>query len=409
MQVSLEALVGPPPDAQPVEIVERKGLGHPDTICDALAEELSLSVVRFCRDRFGTLLHHNVDKALLCAGRAAPVFGGGRVLEPIDVVLAGRATLAHRGVAVPVEELAVEGSRRWLAAHLRHLDPTAHVQVHVRLRPGSVDLVDLYRRGAGAAAVPANDTSIGVGFAPLSALERIVLAVEGSLTAGSAHRECPELGEDVKVMAVRRGRDVDLTVACAFVDRYVSDADDYAVKKARLAASIAAVPGVGHARITVNAADDPERDSFYLTVTGTSAESGDDGQAGRGNRVNGLITPGRPMTLEAVAGKNPVSHVGKLYNLAAGLIAEDLVGALPRVAEAHCWLVSRIGSPIGAPPLVHLRLRDVEGAPVEAHAARAEEIARDRLGRLGELVDDLLEGRIVPGRWPLRGEPDAVR
>jgi S-adenosylmethionine synthetase len=28
------------PDAQDVEVVERKGIGHPDTICDALAEEI---------------------------------------------------------------------------------------------------------------------------------------------------------------------------------------------------------------------------------------------------------------------------------------------------------------------------------------------------------------------------------
>jgi S-adenosylmethionine synthetase len=47
------------------EIVERKGLGHPDTICDALAETLSRNLCREHRDRFGTVLHHNVDKALL--------------------------------------------------------------------------------------------------------------------------------------------------------------------------------------------------------------------------------------------------------------------------------------------------------------------------------------------------------
>jgi S-adenosylmethionine synthetase len=160
--------------------------------------------------------------------------------------------------------------------------------------------------------------------------------------------------------------------------------------------------GAADVRVSVNAADDPAREILYLTVTGTSAEAGDDGEAGRGNRVNGLIAPGRPMTIESAAGKNPVSHVGKLYNLAAGLIAQELVEQVPAVREAHCWLVSRIGNPISEPQIAHLRLRDAEGGPATAHAAAAISIARGRLGRLHELADDLLDGKLALDRWPLR-------
>ena len=70
------------PASHPVEIVERKGIGHPDTICDALAEELSRTYSQYCLERFGLVLHHNVDKALLCGGRSAPRFGGGKVTAP---------------------------------------------------------------------------------------------------------------------------------------------------------------------------------------------------------------------------------------------------------------------------------------------------------------------------------------
>lgn len=80
-----------------------------------------------------------------------------------------------------------------------------------------------------------------------------------------------------------------------------------------------------------------------LVVSGTSAEAGDDGEVGRGNRINGLITPGRPMSLEAAAGKNPVSHVGKIYNVLARDIAEAVVARVPEVASAECCMVSRIG------------------------------------------------------------------
>ena len=385
-------------------MVERKGVGHPDTICDALAEELSLGLSRFYRERFGAILHHNVDKVLLWGGRAEPAFGGGRVLAPIEIFLAGRATAECRGVRVPIEDIAREGARRWLAAHLRHVDPDAHVRVHTLVRPGSTDLVELFERATDAG-VRANDTSIGVGYAPLSELESLVLAVEETLRGEPVRTRHPEAGDDVKVMGVRAGERIELTVACAFVDRHVSDLGRYVERKAEVAALVTQAARTRTAReiaVQINPADDPARGSVYLTVTGTSAESGDDGEAGRGNRANGLITPGRPMTLESVAGKNPVSHVGKLYNLAAGLLAEALVDALPGVGEAQCLLVSRIGRPIGDPQLAQVRLRDAERRPAEALAPRVEEIVRAELARLPRLADELLAGRLVPGRWPLR-------
>jgi S-adenosylmethionine synthetase len=150
----------------------------------------------------------------------------------------------------------------------------------------------------------------------------------------------------------------------------------------------------------VNTADDPSRGSLYLTVTGTSAEAGDDGEAGRGNRVNGLISPYRPMTMESVAGKNPVTHVGKLYNVLAGLVAQDVVDGIPGVAEATCHLVSQIGGPIADPQLTDVRLRcDDLGAPVRR---RVEEIVRQRLGQISTLWKDIATGALALDRWPLR-------
>ena len=154
--------------------------------------------------------------------------------------------------------------------------------------------------------------------------------------------------------------------------------------------------------VEVNAADDPSEDSLYLTVTGTSAEAGDDGEAGRGNRANGLITPYRPMTMESVAGKNPVTHVGKLYNLSAGLMAASLVEDIPAVASAACVLVSQIGRPIDDPQIVDLRLRTVDGSPVEDLTAQVEDIVRAELDGVERLADALLDGTVAPDRWPLR-------
>ncbi len=65
-----DLVLSPLATSDDVEVVERKGAGHPDTICDALAETLSRNLCREYQSRFGYILHHNVDKALLCGGRA---------------------------------------------------------------------------------------------------------------------------------------------------------------------------------------------------------------------------------------------------------------------------------------------------------------------------------------------------
>jgi S-adenosylmethionine synthetase len=129
------------------------------------------------------------------------------------------------------------------------------------------------------------------------------------------------------------------------VSRYIASREEYEEAKARVKE---AVLRKAEAEVSVNAAD--SGDNIYLTVTGTSIEMGDDGATGRGNRGNGLITPMRPMTMEAIAGKNPVSHVGKIYNVLAGRAASE-IAELEGVKEAYVTLVSKIGAPIGQPLL----------------------------------------------------------
>lgn len=395
MDVVIGELDGTPVGAQPVEIVERKGLGHPDTLCDALAEEVSLALSRFYRERFGFVLHHNVDKVLLRGGAARPAFSGGEVDEPIELYVAGRATREYRGVTIPVDQLTIGACRSWLAANMHALDVERHVRVHCLVRPGSSELVELFERQRlqGAPRL-ANDTSLGVGFAPLSALETAVLATETSLRDSAA----PERGEDVKVMGVRVGERCDLTVACAFVGRHLRDLDDYLAARTRAAASVgqAATSALGKEPvIAINTADDPAAGSVYLTVTGTSAEAGDDGQTGRGNRANGLITPARPMTIESFAGKNPITHVGKLYNVAATRIAEALVAEIEGASEAYVLLVSRIGVPIEEPQVVHVQLRAETPSRVPELAPRAREITRRHLADISSLWELLLSHNLA--------------
>jgi S-adenosylmethionine synthetase len=385
----------PAAEERPFEVVERKGRGHPDTICDAVAEQVSQALCRYYLEQFGRVLHHNVDKVLLCGGQARSTFGGGEITAPIEIYLAGRATSEVNGKVVPVADIAVAACEQWLSAHLPELDAKRDVRIMSRIRPGSRSLTELFLRGP---EVPlANDTSCGVGFAPLSDLERLVLAVEQRLNSAATKAAHPALGSDVKVLGVRRGARIELTVACAIVARHVKDLAAYLAAKEqvlRLAREVAQHTTRLDVRIVVNAEDVPERAEVFLTVSGTSAEAGDDGEVGRGNRANGLITPYRPMTLEATAGKNPVNHVGKLYNLAAQRAAAQLVAALPGARDASCVLVSRIGEPIDRPQAVEIELGLDEPKSVERLIPQAMGLVREELRNLVNLPSLLLGGRL---------------
>src|SRR5512146_1438970 len=80
-----------------VEIVERKGTGHPDQICDSVMEAISVALSQEYLREFGTILHHNIDKGLLAAGRVEKRFGGGKVVRPMELTIGDRATFRAAG------------------------------------------------------------------------------------------------------------------------------------------------------------------------------------------------------------------------------------------------------------------------------------------------------------------------
>jgi methionine adenosyltransferase (EC 2.5.1.6) len=369
--------------SQEAEIVERKGIGHPDTICDSLAEELSVELSKLYIKELGAIMHHNVDKALLVGGKAHSKFGGGEVVSPIEIFLVGRALREIDGKEFPVDELAIDVAHNWLKKHIRNLDSSKHVILQTRIKPGSKDLVELFDRFQKKGEVPlSNDTSFGVGFAPFSELENIVFYTEKLLNSEEIKNKHPEVGEDIKVMGVRIKDDIRITVSAAFVDKYVKNINQYKEQKeaiTNLVLENARKYTDKNVNVFVNTADDIENESVYITVTGTSSEQGDDGQVGRGNRANGLITPYRPMSLEAAAGKNPVSHIGKIYNVVANIIASRVVKEVEGVEEAYCYMVSQIGKPINEPQVCDVKVRK-KGNSFDKEAVR--KIAQEELEKM---------------------------
>lgn len=396
MNVRVTPLDTQPVNVQEIEIVERKGLGHPDTICDALAEKLSAELCKFYYEKFGFVLHHNVDKNLLVGGSALPKFGGGEIKESIEIFLSGRAIKEYKGVKIPVDEVAVESAKEWLKENIHAIDPEKHVRIYTYIRPGSVDLVDIYMRQLKEGLPLSNDTSFGVGYAPFDDLESVVYHIEKRLNDKEFKKVHPEVGEDIKVMGVRIGEKIKITIACAFVDRFVKDIDDYVEKRENVrktALDVAKRFTNREVEVDINTGDDIENANVYITVTGTSAEAGDDGEVGRGNRVNGLITPYRPMSLEAAAGKNPITHVGKLYNITANEIAREVVKGVPEIEEAYVYMVSQIGKPVNQPLAVDVKVRSSQ--PVESFQPKLEVIVNEKLSEMKDIWRRLVNGEIT--------------
>jgi S-adenosylmethionine synthetase len=369
-----------------LEIVERKGKGHPDSLIDGASEAVSLGLCDYYLKHFGAILHHNVDKGILVGGKAEARFGGGTIIAPIYLMVAGRATelVPFRGnnIEVPVGEIARHSIRSFIHETMRFLDPDEQVVIDTRIKQGSPDLVAVFMR-KGAMPV-SNDTSIGVGYAPLTPAEDLVLGSEKLLNSPPFKKKYPEVGEDVKVMGMRRGKKLEMTVAAAMVSgkvpdasHYVSVIEDVGEELERLASNYKL-----DVNFKLNAADNPKHGEFYLTVTGTSAEQGDDGNTGRGNRVNGLISPMRQYSMEATAGKNPVNHTGKILNALAVLTAREIVKTLPTVTESYVRILSRIGKPIDQPLIA-------SAAVVLDKGARLSSVEGDIKSIMDESLDDI--------------------
>lgn len=376
MSYSIENIGEDPSQRRDIELVERKGLGHPDSICDGIAESVSRKLCREYRDRFGKVLHHNTDEAQLVAGKSNPQIGGGEIIEPIYILLTGRATKTHNGEDIPVDRFAVEAAREYIDENFKELSPD-DIEFETRIGETSTDLKKIFRDGK---APPANDTSFGVGHAPLSPLEKTVKEAEKQV------RNIREIGEDVKVMGLRRDGNIHLTVASAVISGRIGSKEDYleALEKVeRKTKEIAEENFSKQVKVDVNTADVVEEDSLYITETGTSAEMGDDGSVGRGNRVNGLITPNRSMSLEAASGKNPVTHVGKIYNLLADKASERVYEETGKFAQVK--ILSQIGKPIDQPQAV-----DIE----TTGGSEVKEIVREEVSNVEDVVEEVIDGKV---------------
>lgn len=353
------------------EVVERKGVGHPDTLSDHLAEYLSVNYSNFTLKKFGAVLHHNFDKVGLLGGKSSVQFGSGKVTSPIRVLINGRVSFAFGEESFDVWKMLNDWTKEFLLSRFPTLNTETDIlcinNLSTASSPGQQkdntnksarnfwfqprtleDLPELKQ-------LFSNDTSVGVGFAPYSLLENLVLEIENTLTSNEYKIENDWIGSDIKLMGVREDEDFFITMCIPQIAEKVLNIEMYFsnLEKAKNdIKQIASRLGINKLELNVNTRDSVEKNEFYLTAIGSSIESGDEGLVGRGNRVNKLITPNRIMCMEGAAGKNPVYHIGKVYHLFAHKLANEIYVNFG--LENSISIISQSGRDLNDPWIVSL-------------------------------------------------------
>lgn len=355
------------------EFVERKGKGHPDTLSDNLAEYLSSKYCQYTKENFGAVLHHNFDKVGLLGGASKVSFGNGFLTKPIRVLLNGRASTKFGDRNIDLKTLLINWSKEFLAKELPLKNADTELEFHYNLstqsspgksennkgdsarnhwfQPRSLDDIPELKR------LFANDTSMGVGFAPNSPLEKLVILIDMALTGNEFVSQNPWIGSDIKIMGFRLGDACQVTLCIPQIADKVKTIEEY---KQNLSVARKTIEDVFEKleistyEININTRDNYDTCELYLTAIGSSIESGDEGLVGRGNRVQGLIAPMRPMSMEGAAGKNPVYHIGKIYYVAAQKISESVYKKFG--IENEVVLVSQSGRDLLDPWIIFVHI-----------------------------------------------------
>jgi S-adenosylmethionine synthetase len=392
--IFIEPIIGIPTFKKRFEIVERKGIGHPDTICDLVMDQISVELSKLYLKETDAIQHHNMDKSMLVAGQTENKFEGGKVTKPMKFVMGDRATFEVNERKLQIEDLAVTTAKSWFENNLRYVQDE-HIQYQLEIGTSSQELRSIFKTPE---SFVSNDTSAVVGYAPFTKTESVVLETERYINSKKFKTEFPESGEDVKVMGFRKNNDLDLTMAIAFVDSYVSSEAHYFTRKNEIKQAIDEFHkgrDFNKVNISINNLDSKNKgfEGLYLTVLGTSADSADSGQVGRGNMANHVISLSRPAGAEATAGKNPVSHIGKIYNAMSFKLAEQIHNDLPDT-EVLVWMYNVIGKPVNEPRAIVVQPISENKLDVSELKGQVNKIIEKNLDKMNEFCMDLALGKI---------------
>jgi len=299
-----------------IEVIERKGIGHPDTIADNLSEGLSKKLLK----EYGRVKHYNVDKTMVCAGEIEKE----KFKTPVRIVFAGQYTKIKN-----IDSILEDVVKETLVFEIKN---GLEYKIYNFLNQGSPDLNDIF------ACKKANDTSFAVGY-PETENEKLVKSIGSYID--HLHKTDKHIGTDNKVMFAFDGKEKSVYIALAFLDSF-KDTKEYFDNKKQLEEKLKQKFKIKNLNINIG----DTKETQFITKTGTSLEMGDSGATGRGNRRNGLITPTKPMTLEAYYGKNPITHIGRTY--------QDLAIEMAKKKKKDILLLNKIGGDIKKPMIFEI-------------------------------------------------------
>lgn len=381
-----------------VEVVERKGVGHPDTLADGIAELASIRYAEYCLREFGAVLRHNLDKVAVLGGRARFTDTDGTYDRPVRIVVGGRASMSFAGRAIPVHEILHAAVMEQLSTALPGFERIAVTVQHETTDSSKyanwfspVSLDDLPERGR----VCSNDTALLVATAGRTRAETIALLTEAWF------RRQPWAGSDIKALVVRKGQAFTVTVCVPAVAGHLITAAEFDDAVHQTAGQLAAeldkrLPGPP-VRLVCN----PRRTSTraeplshqYFTLSGSAIDYGEDGLVGRGNARSGLITPAQAAGNEVAHGKNPTYHVGKVGGWLVDQAAAELAKLAGPCRVAVMW---RNGDPYPEPATVEITTRTDA-----LDAGETEELVREALRCEGWLPDLVGARRYLPRVEPV--------
>ena len=387
-----------PPDLTSLEVVERKGLGHPDTLVDGIAEASEIAYAKYCREEFGVIPHHNLDKAMLLGGLCVQEFGGGTFEAPLKMVFMGRASRSFGGETIPLDEIQKNTAKDYLARIMPHLDTddsrvygassmtSTHSTRPYWFSPRDINDLPEYM----AESPTANDTATMISYWPLTDTEKLTLDVEGYFyennSEGLPVPRFNYVGQDIKVMSVRNGDVMDVTVAVPQVTSQTPDSKIYferenEIRKALQAYAEEVIDDRMDVNVIVNTQTSGPNPRPYLVTGGSCTDFGEEGAVGRGNKTHGIISSFRPNTMEAPHGKNPTYFVGKLLGYQADLISKRIYEQLG--SRCQVVLQANLGDDLFDPSRIIVSTEsDVDKSDVDKVVAECLSLGRETTNRI---------------------------
>ncbi|WP_100618184.1 methionine adenosyltransferase [Bacillus cereus] len=351
------------PDKLEYEIVERKGLGHPDTLTDGIAETAEIEYCKYCIDKFGYIPHHNFDKVMILGGNCVQEYGGSNFSNPIKVIFMGRGSKSFGNEIIPIEDIQIKATKAYLTRVLPHLDMDSKLTIEFHSMTSSYSTRPYWFSPRDENDLPeynddgptANDTATMISYWPLTTSEKLALDIEGyfykSDTNGLPYPRFKEFGGDIKVMVVRDADVIVATVTVPQITNMTTSADQYYSRESKLRDNLTKYINSLYQNENINLiinnqtlGDNPRP---YLVTAGSCIDFGEEGAVGRGNKTHGIISSFRPNTMEAPHGKNSTYFVGKVLGYQTDVIAKKIYNT----TGSPCQVILRanIGDKLYAP------------------------------------------------------------